>query len=204
MLPDNFSGICYHGTMLLSSIRQLAMRFFKVSSYLLTALDWLWCVMLTLPLLMKSDFIKLLIPENAPPVKTVAAQSSISPTILVIGIITTIIMVLLTLVLMWRLPKAILKTGDTISHTVTDVVLPVIVHHKKMPVKKQRVLSARLLVYVRLLLLILPVAGVALLPASANLEKNIGIAASAITALVGVVCLLAEYAIAATLRKPKI
>lgn len=31
---------------------------------------------------MKSDFIKLLIPENAPPVKTVAAQSSISPTIL--------------------------------------------------------------------------------------------------------------------------
>lgn len=132
---------------------------FGAFGYLSCALQWLWLGVLFLPRLLDSHAPSLFLP---PPSDMGQAPSFDlgGPSLLMtaIGIGVTFVVLLLTVIVLARLPLGIAKTGNKVAKTAAETVLPVVTHHKKVSAKKRRMLTVRIIKAIKLLLVLLPVA----------------------------------------------
>lgn len=120
-------------------------------------LQWLWLIILALPLLEESGLLELLVPSQPAPEPVQPAEPS-EPSLLIMFIAITIstAILVLTVYVLAKLPAAIGKTGSKITRKSAELSVPVVTRHQPVPPKKKRIITARLVVAFKLLLTVLP------------------------------------------------
>lgn len=134
-----------------------ALAFF---GYFSSVLQWLWIGILFIPELLRNDSIRTLL--MPPPADNQATR--ILPPIDDTSIIMTIIAISLTIIILGitafvliRLPIAFVNVSKIAIDKSTEVALPLVTHHKKLPQKQKRLISQRLRIYIKLIIVLLPV-----------------------------------------------
>lgn len=177
------------------SLRMTSITVLRFLGYISCALGWLWLAVIGLPPLIDSGAINMLLPSEPTPQPTAPdqTQSGLSPIAsLTVGIIT-LLMLAITFLILWRLPRTVVRGGDKIVEATTETVLPVVTHHKKLPPKRRRELSRRLAFIIQVSATVLPLIIVMLLPTPAVLSREIVVIVGANLAGVGLLFFTAAY-----------
>lgn len=150
-----------------TSTKQKAQLFivnlFGALFYIGCLLQWLWaCIPYLPPLINLLDTVQRPdTPVAAPEVTNQAA--SLPPTLLVIiGTIILILAVVATVYALITIPKSIAKAGHTVTQATSKKIATATPKYKELPAKKQLQLTARVVFYVKIALVALPVAIAAL------------------------------------------
>lgn len=140
------------------SWRHFFVNLCAVFGYLWSSLAWLWVTAVYAPLLIKADALQWMLPQPHTPSTTPSLDISLPPIwMMVLGAAVTLIMIILTLYVLVKVPVMAIRQTSKAIHTTTDQLVPIMTHHKKISQKRQRLLTARLLLYVKLLFACLPV-----------------------------------------------
>ena len=137
--------------------------------YFSVLFQWTWTLLIVFYPLLIADH-SLLLPIQ--PIQQ--AQSSpnglaTSPIMIIIAIIVTAFVLALTAVVLVRLPRKIGLRGARITHKTANLVVPIVIKHKPLPKKKLRRLSYQVILSIKALLILLPVAGLLYAPAATPL-----------------------------------
>lgn len=168
------------------------MRLFEGTSYIFTVFMWLWLVMILLPWLMKSGLLDILAPNGEHVVQPASANEQTSPLLIVVAGVVTMLMVALSIVALWRLPKNLVKTGSTVTQSVTEVITPKKIHSKRVTKKQRTALSKRIVFYVRIVFILLPLLGIVIAPPIDSLDFALVLVVGSTIALVATSALLFE------------
>lgn len=127
--------------------------------YLSLCFQWLWVGAALLPSLLENESIRtFLIPDpGQPAITSQPLESTFSPILLLLSVIITVVVVLVSAIILIRLPVAIAKTGKKTVQSTAEAIIPVVTHHHKLPAKKRRVLTAKIVKYIKFTLCILPI-----------------------------------------------
>ena len=138
--------------------RLLLVNTFGVFGYISCMLQWLWAGIIFVPLLLENDTVRnLFLPaENTtpPPASSLEPPSLI---MMIVAIIVTVIVIGIAAVVLVRLPISIAKAGQKTVQATAQVILPVVTHHQKLPPKKKRLLTFRLIKIIKFSFCILPI-----------------------------------------------
>jgi hypothetical protein len=172
-------------------------------AYLALVLDWLWLAIVTLPRLIETGKLDFLTTPPAPqpqivPNDTVAS----SPLMWILVGIATLGVLVMTIVVLIRLPRAIVQTGQKVVAETAEAVIPALTHHKPLPATKKRVLSRRIMLAIQLTLSLLPLAVCLFLPAYHELTRQIIVTIAAWLSLVSLISFVLSWLVspAPTLR----
>ncbi len=136
--------------MLLGTTRALA-----VIGYLVCMLQWLWFTTLVLSILADNGVLDSFISPAKNPSESSGVE--LPPAFaLAIGGVVTLVMIIISLIVLIRLPGSVAKTGEIVTHKTTKFIMPVVLQHKKVSKKKRRELTARVTFYIRFILIGLP------------------------------------------------
>ncbi len=157
-------------------------------AYFSCLLQWAWLLIVGLPQLIKTGVLDGLVNTPTPqPVRT-AASSDLSPaTLAFVGIVTLVFLVITAIVLI-RLPKAVTKTGQRAVGQATELVVPAVTHHKKIPAKKRRELSRRITLLIQIAVTILPFLLSLLLPPFGEINRPVILTMAGLLASVSFIC----------------
>ncbi len=157
-------------------------------AYLAVILNWLWLALIALPRLIETGKFDLLtkVPEPTPEVVQPDAISS-SPLVWVLVGIATLGILVMTVVVLIRMPRAIVRTGQKLVNETAEAVIPVVTHHKPLPAKKKMVLSRRIVLIIQLVFSALPLVACLFLPAYHELTRQIILTIAAWLSAIGVV-----------------
>ena len=183
--------------MLHSTIKSALLNAIGALAYLFCLLQWVWAAVLFLPGIMNSDFMKQFLqkPVTPPPVTSQAADVPVAGIIFMA--VFVVLMILATIYIIIKIPSVVGKTGSKITHKATDLTLPIVTNHKKLPAKKRLQLTARLLFIVKVLLCVIPFGILYVADTkSVDIPRDVVIVIGAVTALCSVVlfCLQAASA----------
>ncbi|HRF28256.1 MAG TPA: hypothetical protein PL051_01265 [Candidatus Saccharibacteria bacterium] len=182
-----------------SIIKRLA-QFFMYTSYLTCALQWFWLGILVLGFFAQNGMLDTL-NQHEPVVAPVRTHEPASPVALAIGGIVTVAMIIITIIVLIRLPKAIAKTSQVVTERATEAMLPVVSHHKKLPKKKKLQLSAKLAFYIRLALIALPFLLLLALPQNESIKPQLVIFVGGLLAMISNIFLFVESGLRYLLSK---
>ena len=176
-------------------LRTKATKILLGIGYISLIFEWLWVVVVGVPPLIKTGAFDILMAPADTSTTIPTEAVAISPfTTIAVGAITLILLAF-TVVVLIRIPKAIVETGERIVHQAAEVVLPVVTHHKPLPAKKRRVLSMRVMRSIQISAVALPALISLILPANEELSRPIIIT---ITLWLAALCLLSFFAAWAT------
>lgn len=163
-----------------STVRRHIGRFLLGLFYLIVTLQWLWVAAVGLPAVVSGDtFDSLLTFQQPTEPQQTSASARFSPILAIVAGIISLIFLVITVYILIRLPKTIARTGDAIVHRTTDVLIPVITHHKPLATKKRRSISAKLTISIQLLLVLLPLLVSLFIPSIETVTSQIIITLSA-------------------------
>lgn len=127
--------------------------------YLSVLLQWTWTLLLLCYPLLASDH-SILFPQHpVHPVHTENQALATSPIGIFAALIVTAFILVLTVLVLTKLPRAIGKRGSQITQQTANVVVPIMVRHKPLSKAKRRKLSYRIILTVKLLAIVLPLVG---------------------------------------------
>lgn len=157
--------------------------------YLFCLLQWLWAGLLYAPLLAQTGIVEQILPKQTPkpaPVEVAGGEPSLA--LLIIGVVITVFVIILTIVVLVRLPVAIGKTGKKVTQRTVSSVMPALTHHKKLPEKQQKRLHLTISFLFKTILAIIPIAvllfvPIETLPFSANVLWTVTVFLAAMTAV---------------------
>lgn len=139
--------------------------------YFFGLLEWFWVVMLYFSVL--KAFTLLVSPNTSQPVEQHASFTFTPPSPIesIIIAVITVVMVLVSVYVLIKMPSNMVKAGSKAVHRTTDAMVPLVVKARHVPdTKKSRAkITAKLIVGVKLLLVIIPVG---LTAGSGLLEKQ--------------------------------
>ena len=175
--------------------RSLASTSLRAIAYLLGVFEWLWVLVIALPPIIGSEAFQTLIvpPAVSEPVRSAPSEPSVFTWIFV-GIVTTIVFVM-TIIILIRLPKTVLKAGEKTVHTTSKSVLPLITHHHPVSAKRRRTLTLRINLLVQLLLVTIPVLISPFLPPFDRLSSDIIVVSTLCLAITGGVLFVLSWII---------
>lgn len=132
-------------------------RFFLSIAYVLATLQWLWILALGLPLLIDAGTLDgLMPPEQVQQPVQQTSPDSLSPAFAIFAGIITLLFLVITVIILIKLPRTIAKTSDAVIHQASEAIVPVVTQHHKISTKKKRVLSRRITISLQLLLITVP------------------------------------------------
>ena len=142
-----------------------AVRFLTGTGYIFTMLAWTWSGLFYAPLVLQTEWFQRLIgwftwtqqSQRVPVVFELPA-----PVALTIGVSVTLIVVAASIYSFVHTPKAVVRTSDKLARQSARLLVPVLAHHRPLPLLQRRRLSARVLFYVKLTVSMLPI--IAVLP----------------------------------------
>ena len=137
-------------------IRRIVAQIFLAVAYVAVTLQWLWVLTIGLPPLIETGVFDSFSPPKQVEQPAPGQTAEPSPVLMVVAGVITLVFLAITIIVLIKLPKAISHTGDALVHKATIAVVPVITHHKKLPAKKQRVLSRQITIGVQLTLVAVP------------------------------------------------
>lgn len=156
-----------------------------------------------MPAVIDSGVIDLLMPNSQQPMVVQDSPTLPKGVLVVVGIAITVVMVVLTVVAIARMPRDVARTSSKVTHKTTEKLVPVLLHKQKISKKKKREYSARVLAYVRLGFVVLPMIAILFAPTMRDVDPAIGVIMGCILALVAIVAMAAEYGIAYATRPKK-
>lgn len=129
--------------------------------YLSNVFQWLWVFGIYLPQILESRAGVLFVPDAPPvPADTTVATASFpaipTPVAIAIVVVIFVLVVLMTVVGVMRLPKQIAEAGKKTTHTAAAHIVPVVTRHKKVPERKRRQLTARMVLAIKAILAVIP------------------------------------------------
>lgn len=130
---------------------------FGTLGYMSAVFQWAWALLLLCyPLLTdRPDF---LLPNTPPPAQSPGfdVAPAFSPIITIIAVAATLLVLVMTVVVLARLPRAVGKKAATLTKTAASAAIPIVTHHKKISKKQRKKLSYRLGLAVKALMITLP------------------------------------------------
>lgn len=170
--------------------------------YTSLVLQWLWVSVLFLPRLFENESIKDFFIPSANTSATPSIEFHTPPLLAtILAILITLVVLAVTVFILLRLPTTISKTGEKATLKTAEKIIPVIVHHKKLPAKKKRELTVQMIRVIKFVLILLPfflLSFVAVFPAS--LPGDIVIFVGTFLALGSLVWFSLEYAFGRILK----
>ena len=132
---------------------------FGAFGYLFCSLQWFWVVMLYLTVVQSAvSWLTPPVNEQAPqlPRLTVALPNQVE---LVIIVVVVVVMVALTIYGLVKLPFSLAKAGRKTVHKTTEKVVPIVIkaQHKKDTKKQRKLLTVRIRLVMKLLLIFVPI-----------------------------------------------
>jgi hypothetical protein len=141
--------------------------------YTASLLQWTWVLLIALPPLIDSGVFTIIQTQPEVPVSHSAGSTELPAAALVaIGSIT-LIMLGVTAVVLFRLPRTIVRTGERFVHQATETVLPVITHHQDLPKKRRQMLTRRVILLVQLTVVTMALVSSFFLPEYAQITRSI-------------------------------
>ncbi len=182
-------------------LRSLIAKSFLGVAYLSVVLEWLWVLIISLPLLIKNGALDKLhpTPGAAGPVIHMPAIEPSPITWIVVGLIT-LLMCVVTIIVIFRLPRAFVNGSERIVEQAVAAAVPVVTHHRPLPAKKRRTLSHRLTLALQVILSATPVVICLFIPPFEELTFQIIIA---IALWLGTISLI-MFALAYVIRPPQL
>lgn len=154
-------------------------------AYLSVAFQWLWVLALGLPPLIDAGFFDSFISPTKAPEPTVQPTLDSPPLAVTIAAgVTTILFLIITVIVLIKLPKAVSKTGEAIVHQTANAIVPVISHNKKIAATKKRVLTQRVVLLLRLTLVLLPLLLALFLPPIDTVSRQVVLTIAIWTAII--------------------
>lgn len=176
---------CYDVCMKRSVLRSIVARIFLSNGYMAVAFGWLWVLLVIVPSVIKSGALDSLVTDTVPAEPTITAPPiELSPVVWIAVGVVTLIILLITAIILVRIPRTIVHNSEHFVSQTAKAVMPVITHHKPLPVKRQRVLSRRIVLALQLLLSIVPLLISPFLPPYDELSTEIVVAVAAFLAAV--------------------
>lgn len=180
----------------LATVRQRCATVLRALGYFSGMLAWLWVAIIVLPPLIDSGRLDILLPQEPTShdqPRSVPRSSGLSPIVgLTVGMIT-LVMVVVSIIILWRLPRTVTKQGDKLVERTTTTILPVVTHHKKLPANQRRVLSRRLGLAVQVILVMIPFVAVWMFPAPEGLNTSITTKTGAVLSGAGLIAFVLAY-----------
>lgn len=141
--------------------------------YFSCGVQWVWAtIILCYPII--SDKNSFLFRRDLTPVVTSSAPTQpLPPVIGIILIVFTLALLIMTVIILMRLPKTIGKTGAKITHTASTAIIPTIVHHKKITKKRRLLLTYRVVQVMKAAASIIPLAALFFAPAIQTMPTNV-------------------------------
>lgn len=147
-------NVCYHNHMKREVIKSGIVGLTGAIGYLFCTLQWLWTIMLFLPAILGSNFVKQM--HQEPVVPPTVQPAELSGFGIAFAIIVTLVVLIATIYILVKMPASIGKSGSKITHKAADTALPIITLHKKLPTKKRLQLTSRLLFVTKISLCTIP------------------------------------------------
>lgn len=144
---------------------------FGTLGYLSVLLQWTWTLLIICYPLLTADHSFLLPSQPIQPAHPSPEGLTTSPVMVVVAITVTAFVLALTIVVLIRLPHRIGLRGASITHKTANLMIPLVTKHKPLPKKKQRELSYQVVLVIKVLLVLLPVAGLLYIPAATPLSS---------------------------------
>lgn len=141
-----------------SKIKRVTANTFGALGYLFSTLQWFWVVMLYFSVLQAA--VLFVSPSATPTPQPQHATITLpGPVTTIILVVITLIMTALTLYALVKLPMNIVKTSSKAVHQASHAVTPVVLQmqHKKDTKKARKKLSTRVIVWLKLSLVALPI-----------------------------------------------
>jgi len=149
--------VCYDKSMSATPKRQIIVNTFGTFGYISLILQWLWVSVLFLPQLFENETVKdfFMPPANITQAPSIELHAPpLLATVLAIAI--TVAILIITIVILARLPIAVSKTGKKTVLSTAERIIPVITHHQKLPAKKKRQLTVQIIRIVKFVFTLLP------------------------------------------------
>ena len=169
-----------------SAITRLFISTCRFFGYANLALSWLWVGVLLLPLISSTGVFETSRPARQAPLTTYPTIDA-SPFTTIIALIIVVLILALTICTLLKLPRTINRTAEKTLHAVSNAAIPVITHHKTLPIKKKRALNARLIFTLQVVLLIIPLVLTMLLPTTRELTREVVLTISSISSISGLI-----------------
>lgn len=168
-------------------LRRITAAAFLTIGYVACLLQWLWLVIVGLPRLVESGALDVLTktPEAKPTVVQTGAGDS--PLLWAVVGIATLGILIMTVVVLIRLPRSIVHGGEKLVGHTAEVMLPVMTHHKPLPPKKRAALSRRVMFTIQICLSVLPFICCLFLPAYHELTRAVIVSIAALFAALSLV-----------------
>lgn len=132
-------------------------NFFGTLFYLSCLLQWMWATLPYMPSIVRLAEM-LQGPEDTPaPIQEAAVSGPPSLLLLIIAFAATAIVIGLTLYVLIKFPVTVAKSAQKITQNTSARIVPIVTRHVKLPEKKRRRLTARIIVYLKLIICVLPV-----------------------------------------------
>lgn len=180
-------------------------NFFGGLGYISIIGQWLWTIALVLPTLLENEsFKQFILPDQSKPSQspvTVFDENSLF--MIIVAAAVTVIVLLVTIVILVRLPIALVRTSQKTVTTAADAIIPTITHHKPLSKKKRAVLTARIRLYIKLALSIIPLLPLLFISSgSVGLDPWIALLIGAILAIGSLLWFSIQYGSAKLLKQP--
>lgn len=180
-----------------SKLKSALINVIGALGYLFCLLQWIWTMVIFLPLLLDSDLMRQFIQKPVVQEPVVAQSVGISTAGIIFAVGVVIVMVILTIYVIIKMPTTVGKTGSKITHKATALALPIITNRKKVPKKKRLQLTARLLFITKITLSLVPFCLVYFIDNyDSSLDRDIVIIIAALSAFcaIGLFCVQAAGA----------
>ena len=141
--------------------------------YFSSGIQWVWAtIILCYPII--SDKNSFLFKRDLAPVVTNTPPTEPLPPVIGIILITfTLALLIMTVIILMRLPKTIGKTGAKITQTASAAIVPTITHRKKLTKKRRSFLTYRVTLAVKLAASLLPLAALFFAPSIPAMPINV-------------------------------
>ena len=133
------------------------------TGYFTVFMEWFWLLALYLPGFFDSELGKTIFPKNVPieeprPVTTVAAQEPSILLLIATILLAAVVIVAVFYVVFAKYIPAAAKVTNKVVHVATERVVPVVAHKpvEKIPARKRKLLTERVLFWVKLLSALTP------------------------------------------------
>lgn len=141
---------------------QLMVRICGVLAYGACICLWVGALGPFIPMLLDSDPFQTYVGTNQTPavvqVSSPERGDALSGLWFMVAIVIAAAVLFVTILSFARLPRAVGRVGSRVTRATADLALPIVAHSHKLPPKQRRRLSARLVMYAKLGLVVLPVA----------------------------------------------
>lgn len=127
--------------------------------YLSCLLQWMWAALPYMPWIVRiAELLQAPVAAPAEPANVpVITSSPPSMTLVIITGIITVAIIVATIYVLIKIPTAVAKSGQKITQNASARIVPIVTHHAKLAPKKRRRLTARIIIYLKLIVCTAPI-----------------------------------------------